>query len=227
MPMTSKRMKFAATIVLLLSAVLPAAAKAPTPGTSTVVYVSGDDLVLKGADGKLLNFTIPTGYHFSAAGKELALEQLKPGMVLTKPVTIASGPKVIASVTTVKGTVYSVTPPNEVTLSLPDGAKDFVVPAGTKFMVAGKPVAVADLKHDMPVEATVIATVEDGTAPSATAEPATPPMVGPLLIAKAGETEENLPMAGTALPAFGIVGLGLLAVGALMLMLRKPRARVS
>ncbi len=194
--------------------------------TSTVVYVGGDDLVLKAADGKLLNFTVPAGYHFSAGAKQLTLAELKPGTALTKPVATGTDPKLVSAVAVVKGKVYASTPPDAVTIALADGTKDFMVPAGTKFMVDGKAVSITDLKPDMMVEATVVTTAADAEK-TAAATPATPPMKGTLLVAKTlGEGEAELPLAGTNLPLYGIAGFVLLAGGIGLMSFRKPAGQI-
>ncbi len=211
----SQSMKIAALFALAVSAGIPAVAQAPSSGpTSTVVYAGGDDLVVKSADGKLLNYTVASGTKFTSAGKQVGLAELKPGTKLTAPVT--GTPQVVTSVSVVKGKVYSVTPPTGVTLSLAEGVKDVTVPAGTTFTVDGKKLALADLKADMMVEATIVTTAADGTSASAT-----PAQTGALLVAKTGG-EEELPAAGTHLPTFAVLGIACLSLGFALMMFRKP-----
>ncbi len=136
---------------------LPMAALAPSSGpTSTVVYVSGDDLVLKASDGKILNYIVPASYKFSTGGKQVVLADLTPGATLTAPVATGSDPLLVASITTMKAKVYATTPPDVLTLTTPMGAKDFTVPDGTKFVVGGKALAYADLASDVTLDITVI-----------------------------------------------------------------------
>jgi len=215
--MDTSKLKLATLAILAALAALPAAAQAtPSSGpTSTVVYVAGDDLVLKASDGKLLNYSVPAGTKFTAGGKQVSLADLKPGTKLTAPVT-AGAPQIVTAVEVVKGKVYGVTPPDGVTLSLAEGTKDLVVPAGTAFMVDGKKLAVADLKPNMMVEATIVSTAADGA--SATAAPA---QAGALLVAHAAGGDD-LPAAGTNLPLFGGLGLVCLSLGLALLNLRKP-----
>jgi LPXTG-motif cell wall-anchored protein len=217
-----------ATLLLVAGpAALPAAAQAtPTSGpTSTVVYAGGDDLVLKASDGKLLNFTIPPGYKFTSGNKQLGLSELKPGTKLTKPVAPGSVPQVVSSVAVVKAKVFAATPPDAVTLSLPEGTKDVAVPAGTTFMVDGKKLPINDVKPNMMVEATIITTAAAGDPAPATA-PDTPPMAGALLVAHTSG-EGDLPAAGTSLPLFGALGLVCLSLGVALLSFRKRSARVE
>ncbi|WP_213803921.1 hypothetical protein [Granulicella sp. dw_53] len=190
-----------------LASVLPAAAQT---AASTVVYVSGDALVVKRADSKIFNYTIPASYRFTVAGKQLGLDGLKPGTQLTEPIT-APSPKVVSDVSVVKGKVYLVSPPDKVTLSLTEGIKELTVPAGTTFTQDGKSVTIAQLQKGTLVEATMVTTLDTEDA-SGTTPPQTPPQSGALLIsATAGES--SLPVAGTHLPLFGILGFIILAAG--------------
>jgi hypothetical protein len=199
-----------AIAVLFAAATLPAAAQKPTSGpSSTVVYVGGNDLVLKASDGKLLNFTVPSGVKFTCGGKQVSLSDLHAGSQLTAPVVTGFEPQIVSSVTVVKGKVYAVTPPDGVTLLLSEGVKELSVPSGTTFMVDGKPLKTAELKPDMMVQATIVTTAADATAASASA---TPPMSGSLLVAKTAAADD-MPSAATNLPLYGIVGALMLLLG--------------
>jgi hypothetical protein len=214
--MQTRRFTLATLALLAASTALPMAAVAPSSGpTSTVVYVSGDDLVLKASDGKILNYIVPASYKFSTGGKQVVLADLTPGATLTAPVATGSDPLLVASIATMKAKVYATTPPDVLTLTTPMGAKDFTVPDGTKFMVGGKALAYADLASDVTLDITVITPAAEGVNPP---PPATPALQGALLI----EKSDDLPSAGTNLPLFGIVGFAMLLAGFAMLRLRKP-----
>ena len=208
---SSTRRKFATSVLLAASAALPVMAQAkPSSGpSSTVVYVGGNDLVIKASDGKLLNYTVPSGVKFSTGGKQVSLSELKAGSKLTAPVTTGFDPQIVSSVSVVKGKVYAVTPPDGVTLLLSEGVKELAVPAGTSFMVDGKPLKVSDLKPDMMVEATIVTTAADTTTASASN---TPPFSGTLLVSKTAAADD-MPSAATNLPLFGIVGTIVLMLG--------------
>jgi hypothetical protein len=211
-------------LLLAASATLPVAAQTPTSGpTSTVVYAGGDDLVLKASDGKLLNFTIPPGYKFTSGDKQLQLSDLKPGTRLTKPVTPGTVPQVVSSVSVVKAKVFAATPPDAVTLALPEGTKDVAVPTGTTFMVDGKKLPITEIKPNMMVDATIVTTAAD-SAPAPTTAPDTPPMSGSLLVAHT-VVDGDLPSAGTSLPLFGVMGLVCLSLGIALLGFSKRTAR--
>jgi len=215
-------LKLAAVFALAVSAAMPALAQAPTSGpTSTVVYASGDALVLKTADGKLLNFTVPAGYKFSANGKQVGIGELKPGTKLTAPVSTGSTPLVVTSISVVKGKVFATAPPDGITLMLPEGTKDLLVPTGTIFVVDGKQLTVSQLKNDTMVQATIVTTDTDGTSAAST-----PPLSGALLVAHTVSATDDLPAAGTHLPLFAALGIASLALGFAMLSFRRPVRQV-
>jgi hypothetical protein len=216
-----KNLKLATAILLAASTVLSASGQKPSSGpSSTVVYVGGNDLVIKSSDGKLLNYTVPAGTKFSVGGKPASLADLKPGTKLSAPVSTGFDPKIVSSVSVVKGKVYAVTPPDGVTLLLSSGVTELSVPTGTTFTVDGKPMKLADIKPDMMVEATIVTTGEDD-AVSATA---TPPLAGTLLIAKTA-AEGDMPAAGTNLPLYGIAGAIMLLCGSMLLGFNRKPAR--
>ncbi|QMV17375.1 LPXTG cell wall anchor domain-containing protein [Granulicella sp. 5B5] len=199
--------------------------KASSGPSSTVVYVSGNDLVVKASDGKLLNYSVANGTMFSADGKEVPLSALTPGTKLTKAVSTGFDPDIIGAVQVVKGKVFAVTPPDTVTLSLADGIKELKVPENTKFSVDGKEVAISDLKPDMMVEATVVTTIAPDAKPEVANAPApsTPALSGALLVFKTpGSGDSALPEAGTNLPLYGLLGMILLAMGAALTFWRRP-----
>ena len=221
---TFRRLTLGTAFLLAVSAVMPALAQAKlsSGASSTVVYVGGDDLVVKAADGKLLNFTVPSGVKFASGGKQVSLSELKAGAKITAPIVTGFDPKIVSAVSVVKGKVYAITPPDGVTLLLSEGVKELAVPAGTTFMVDGKSMKVSELKPDMMVDATIVTTA-DTDAASATS---TPPMVGTLLVAK-GASADDMPAAGSNLPLYGVAGVMMVMLGLwLRTTRRKPAHQV-
>jgi len=216
---TSSRLKLATALILAASAVVPAFAVTSGP-TSTVVYVAGNDLVLKAADGKILNYTsVPAATKFASEGKPLTFAELKPGTQLSAPVSTGTDPQVVATIAVMKAKVYGTAPPDGITLTTPMGAKDFVVPAGVTFMVGGKSLPLTALASDVTIDATIITPAADGADGPI---PVPPPLSGTLLIAKSDE----LPLAGTNLPLYGLLGFALLLLGFAMLRFRKPASEL-
>jgi len=221
MQTSSSRFKLATAALFAVSAILSAPAQdKPTSGpSSTVVYVGGNDLVIKASDGKLLNYTVPSGVKFSVGGKPVSIADLHPGTQISAPSSTGFDPAIVSAISIVKGKVYAVTPPDGVTLLLSEGVKELVVPSGTTFMVDGKPLKVGDLKPDMMVQATIVTTAADFTTASATS---TPPLAGVLLVAKTAAADD-MPSAGTNLPLYGGMGMVALLLGfALLGFTRKP-----
>ena len=178
---------------------------------ATVVYVSGNDLLIKATDGRLLNYSVPAGYQFTIASGKVALKDLKAGAVLTGPVATGSEPLIIGHVETVKVKVYVARPPDTVTLILSDGSQDFVVPAGTMFAVNGAAVALSALKRNDEVEATLLR--------SGKGDGSTPALKGALLV----EKSEDLPQAGSLLPAVVVAGFGMALVGMVFLLVSRRK----
>jgi hypothetical protein len=189
-----------------------------------VVYVSGNDLVVKMEDGSLRNFTnVPDSAKVTVDGKQLGIHDLKPGMKLQRTITTTTVSKTITTVQSVTGKVWMVNPPLSVILTLADGSnQQFKIPKGQKFNIDGQMVDAWGLKKGMTVSATKIVEVPaisiseqrnvTGTAPVEAAAPAppAPPADQPILIA-AAETPEpvpaELPKTASPLPLIGLLGL--------------------
>lgn len=190
-----------------------------------VVYVTGNDLVVKMEDGTIRHIAnVPESARVNVDGKELGIHDLKPGMKLQRTITTTTTPKVVTTVQTVTGKVWHVTPPNSVILTLEDGTnQQFKIPRGQKFSVDGQMVDAWGLKKGMKVSATKV--VEEpvteieqqkrltGTMPP---PPPAPPADVPILVAVAtpaaapapeAPASENLPKTGSELPLLGLLGV--------------------
>ena len=123
----------------------------------TVVYVSGNELVVKLSDGEVEHFIVSETQKFMVDGKPMTIGQLKPGTHLTQTITTATTPKMITTVRTIEGKVWHVNPPTYVILTLPDGTnKEYKVPKGQIFNVNGAKDTVFELRKGMNVSATVV-----------------------------------------------------------------------
>jgi hypothetical protein len=212
-----------------------------------VVYVEGNDLVVKMEDGQIRHIVVPDNVTATVDGKEVTVHDLKPGMKLERTITTTTTPKTVTTVKTVKGKVWQVSPPNSVILTLEDGTnKQFKIPKGQKFNIDGQEMDAWGLKKGMSVSATAITEVPQtvvaqeikrtGQAPP---PPATPPMESALLVenpapsaepAAAPKTEtasaatpaaEPLPKTGSVLPLIGLLGVLFLGISFSMRHLRK------
>jgi|SRR5271154_5896572 len=194
--------------------------------TGTVIYASGNDLVLKADDGQVKHFSVPESTKFNVDGKVLNVHQLTPGMKLTRTITTTTTPTTVTTVRTISGTVWWVNAPTTVILTLPDGTnKQYKVPKGQMFDINGTKQSVFHLKKGMTVSATVMtetpevvqtanSSISGQAAPPA---PTTPPATGPLLVEEnvpvmaappAPEVAEaKLPKTGSMVPLVGLLGL--------------------
>ncbi len=241
---------------LFLSAVMIAQVKTETttskgqPTVQTkvergeVVYVSGNDLVVKMEDGQIRNFSdIPESARVTVGGQQLSVHDLKPGMKLERTITTTTTPQTVSTVQTVTGRVWQVRPPLWVTLTLEDGThQQFKIPEGQKFMVDGRETDAFGLRKGMEVSATKIVTVPEhveSQKKTVTGEmPAPPPTAaiqGPLLIvietkpaevAQAEPTEvqpqpKKLPQTASELPVIGLVGTLVLLSGVVLFLFCK------
>jgi len=211
-PRPFKAVRTVLLIVAMVLAGLSARAGGPEAAIgATVVYVSGNDLLIKATDGRLLNYSVPAGYQFTIASGKVVLKDLKAGAVLTGPVATGSEPLVIGHIAAVKAKVYVARPPDTVTLILSDGSQDFVVPTGTMFAVNGASVPLSGLKRNDEVEVTLLmAGKGDGS---------TPALKGALLV----EKSEDLPQAGSLLPALVLAGFGMVLLGMVMMFVTRKR----
>ena len=170
-----------------------------------VVTVSGNDLVVKMADGTLRNFeNVPASAKVTVDGKQLGVRDLKPGMKLQRTITTTTTPMTITTVETVKGKVWAITPPLSIILTLEDGKnQQFKIPEDQKFEVDGQMVDAFAVRKGMIITATKI-TEQPGVEVAQTktvtgqAAPMPPPANIPVLVAVG--SEEAVP-ASAAEPA--------------------------
>ena len=188
-----------------------------------VVYVNGNDLVLRMEDGTIRHIpNVPESARATTAdGKEIGIHDVKVGMKLEHTITTTTTPKIVTTVQSVNGKVWHVSPPNSVVLTLEDGTnQQFKIPQGQKFNVDGKMVDAWGLKKGMKVTATKV--VEEPVTEVnvhkqiAATEPPPPPPDVPILVAvlvpvpapaaapEAPPTE--LPKTGSMLPLVGLLG---------------------
>ena len=193
-----------------------------------VVYVSGNELVVKMESGEIRHFpNIPESARATVDGKELSIHELKPGMKLQRTIVTTSTPRTVTTVRTIQGKVWQVSAPNSVILTLPDNTnKQYRIPKNQKFMIDGQELTAFDLRKGMNVSATVLTAVPETviaeqrrTTGSAPPPPPTPPVQGALLIetpapapaptqvAAAEPAPAQLPKTASALPLIGLVGL--------------------
>ena len=182
-----------------------------------VVTVSGNDLVVKMADGTLRNFeNVPASAKVTVDGKQLGVRDLKPGMKLQRTITTTTTPMVITTVETVRGKVWAITPPLSIILTLEDGKnQQFKIPEDQKFEVDGQMLDAFAIRKGMLITATKITevpavevtktkSVTGAAAPAAapasagSPQPTPPPANVPVLVAVGSEEAVPTPAAEPA-----------------------------
>jgi hypothetical protein len=173
-----------------------------------VVSISGNDLVVKMADGTIQHFaSVPASARVTVGGKQLGIADLKPGMKLQRTITTTTTPMTITTVQTVKGKVWAINPPLSIILTLEDGKnQQFKIPEDQKFDLDGQMIDAFAVRKGMIITATKITeepsvavtqtrNVTGKAAPTAAPapQPETPPANVPILVAVG--SEEAVPAA--------------------------------
>jgi len=190
-----------------------------------VVYVEGNDLVIKVDNGRVEHLVVPESDKFHIDGREVSVYDLKPGMKLTETIMTTTTPRYVNTVRTIEGKVWHVNAPHSVIVTLPDHKHVlYNVPSHAQFTVNGTKKTVFDLRKGMKFTATII-TDEPETVmeqskhvvAEAPPSPELPRRVGALLfltpgpaepatIASAEQLPEELPKTGSLLPLIGLLG---------------------
>ena len=201
----------------------------PTSTTKTVggtiVYLNGNDMIVKLDDGTLKHISnVSPTQTAMVDGKEITIKDAKVGMHLTKTITTTTTPKIITTTQSVTGTVWQVSPPNSVILTLEDGKnQQFKIPKGQKFNVDGQETDAWGLKKGMKISATrvveapeTVVTQEAKVTGSMPPPPPPPPADQPILVVvvvpapaaapEAAPAPAALPKTGSSLPLIGLLG---------------------
>jgi LPXTG-motif cell wall-anchored protein len=195
-----------------------------------IEYVSGNNVVVKMADGSLRHFdNVPESARITVDGKEIGVHDLKVGMKVQRTITTTTVPKTITTVQSVTGKIWQVSPPNSVILTLADGKNQrFQIPNNQKFNVNGQMTNAWGLKKGMQISATKVVEVpvtEVSQSKTVTGEMPPPPPAPPANVAilvveqeavappvqAAEATSPALPQTGSDLPLIGLLGALLIA----------------
>jgi hypothetical protein len=196
-----------------------------------VVYVSGNNVVVKAEDGSLRHFSnVPDSVTVTVDGKQLNVHQLQPGMKIERQTITTTTPRMIKTVQTVEGTVWQVSPPSSVILTMENGKNQrFTIPQGQKFTVNGQETDAFGLRKGMKISAqkvveqpeTVVSqqVTRTGSMPAPAPAPAIKPDVpilvvyvpveapAPVETAAAEPTPTKLPKTASNLPLLCLLGL--------------------
>jgi sortase A len=194
-----------------------------------IVYVEGNDLVLKLENGRVEHLIVPDSDRFTIDGKQVSVHELVPGTRLTQTITTTTTPRYVNAVRTIEGKVWHVNAPKSVILTLPDNQNQvFNVPSHAKFTINGQEKTVFDLRKGMKIKATVVTDEEHtlvesnkvafGQAPRITM-PATTgvllfltPNEPQVTLASAEQIADVLPETASFHPLVGLVGILVIAM---------------
>lgn len=132
----------------------PAEVKVDTRN-STVAYIEGNHLVVRLQDGTLEAMRIPPEERFDIDGQKLALNELKPGMVLTHEVVSTSRPITVKTVEISNGTVWHASSGRLLIRTRDGKIADYKIPEWATIKVNGKVEALHQLKRGEPISATI------------------------------------------------------------------------
>jgi hypothetical protein len=178
-----------------------------------VVYVSGNELVVRMDTGEIKHFTVSDTATAMVDGKPLTVRQLKPGMKLQRTITTTTTPSTVTNVRTVSGRVVQVIPPLSIILSFPEGGnKQYKIPNDQTFLIDGQKKTAFELKPGMQISATAVTTtpssqttetraVTGAAPPPPPPKPATPPAEPVLLIEAPAPAPVPTPAAARPAPA--------------------------
>jgi hypothetical protein len=220
------------------------ATKQVTVQSGEIVFISGDSVVIKMEDGTFRNFEhVPDSLTFMVDGKPVNIHNAKVGMKLEKQVVTTTTPRVITTVQTVTGKVWSVQPPNWVILTMENGENQkFNIPKDQKFTVDGRVTDAFGLKKGMVVNAQKVVEVPEtvvaqefkrtGKMPPPPPAPAADvpilvvlmPTAGPaspVETAAAEPAPTKLPKTASEVPLIGLLGAVLCAVSIMGRAIRK------
>ena len=205
----------------------------------TIVYVSGNNVVVKKDDGTILHFdNVPDTTTVTVDGKQLNVHQLTVGMKVERQTITTTTPKMITTIKTVTGTVWQVSPPTSVILTMENGKNQrFKIPDGQKFKVGDEMKDAWSLRKGMKVDAQQVTEMTQtevdqqvkrtGVAPPPPPPPPAPDV--PILVvfvpvkAAAAPVEtaaaapepapKALPKTGSDFPLLGLLGALAIALG--------------
>lgn len=140
----------------------------------TVLYAKGNSVMVRETSGDML-YTVPEDFRVHVAGRDVPVEQLKPGTELIATITTVTRPRTVQTTQVISGTVWEVVG-NSLMVTLESGERrQSVVPAGFKFIVDGEEKGVNELKKGMKLRATIIQKKQEMVIESTTVVHGLPP----------------------------------------------------
>jgi hypothetical protein len=208
-------------VCLLSIAVTPFAFAQSTSTESTAVKqqlksgvvqtVAGNKVVLQEADG-LHEYNLPDGFKFQLDGRDVGVDEIKPGMKVDAVITDRITTRVVQVTRVTSGTVMQVAPGGIVIKNNESGALksyNFKDEAGNDIYFArdGKQVSLRDVKKGDILTGTVVTTLppQTTTQRTARARATAPAETPPTTVAAA--TPIHLPRTASPLPLVGLLAV--------------------
>jgi len=212
-----------------------------------VVSVDGNQLVLRGMDGKSKEFTVPADFRFNVDGKMVTVDELKPGMKGMATITTTTTVKPVTVTEVKNGTVTQVIG-NTIIVRLPDGTMKMfsqgdVDKRQAKIMKDGQPIQLSELHANDHLTATIVtehppqvvtqrqveASLASGQPPAMANTGHTPGSApaassGGMSADSGAAPGHKLPKTASSLPLVALLGGVFLAIGAGMTLLRRRPA---
>jgi len=167
----------------------------------TVIFSEGNRLVLRMSTGDLRTFEVPEGRTALVDGKNVTVDELKPGTKLAATVTVTTTPITERTTTVGSGKVWFVAG-NNVILTLPNGEnRMYKVKDSYKFTVEGQEATVRDLRKGMVIAAQKIVEeprTEVGSNTVVTGHAPPPPPVRKTEVARTLSPPKPVPVAAPA-----------------------------
>jgi len=210
-----------------------------------VISVDGNQLVLRGTDGKSKQFTVPADFKFNVDGQMVSVSELKAGMKGMATITTTTTVTPVTVTEIKNGTVTQVVG-NTIIVRLPDGtmkmfSQSDVDKRQARIMKDGQPVMLSQLHANDSLTATIVtehppkvvtqrqvdASLASGQPP-AMANTGHTPGAAPAA-ASGGMSADSgaghqLPKTASSLPLVALLGGVFLAIGAGMTLLRRRLA---
>jgi LPXTG-motif cell wall-anchored protein len=152
-------------VVLLLAVAMAPAVLAQTSydiKNGTVVNVGDKFVVIREANGQMREFDVPADFKVNIDGKDVAWQDLKPGMKVTATIKTVSVPTVVQT-TELKNAKVIKNAGAILYVKEADGIHSYNVPAGFRFDIAGARLRLEDLQVGQVLNATIVHTARGTT----------------------------------------------------------------
>ena len=152
-------------VVLLLAVAMAPAVLAQTSydiKNGTVVNVGDKFVVIREANGQMREFDVPADFKVNIDGKDVAWQDLKPGMKITATIKTVTVPTVVQT-TQLKDAKVIKNAGAILYVKEADGIHSYNVPAGFRFDIAGAKLRLEDLQQGQILNATIVHTARGTT----------------------------------------------------------------